>query len=173
MNFDDVIKKRRSIRSYKSDPVPKGALDLIFEAVQLSPSACNLQPYQLIVISEEKIKDQIAVAAKGQEFIAQAPLVVVGCANPQDAFPSMGGFTSSWMIDLAIAFEHLVLAAASQGLGTCWIGSFNEEMVKTILDIPDPWRVLAITPLGFPQDVPAEREKRKINDLISWNRFES
>ena len=173
MNFEQVVKSRRSVRSFKKDPIPKDSLDRIFEAIRLSPSACNIQPYRFIIASDERIKDQISVAAKGKEFISQAPLVIVGCANPQDAFSSMGGSLSSWMVDLAIAFEHLVLAATDQELGTCWIGSFNEEMVKTILEVPDSWRVLALTPLGFPKITPTEQERKKINELISWNQFEA
>ena len=150
MSVLDVIERRRSVRSYDSKPIDPELMAKLRDALRLAPSACNKQPWKFILVSDQAVQDKLAVAAQGQSFIAEAPVIVVGCGSPADAYKNMGGYWNSVEIDVAIALDHLTLAAAEAGLGTCWIGAFDEAEVKKLLGIPDDVKVVAMTPVGFP-----------------------
>ncbi len=150
MKVLEAIKTRRSVRSYDLKEIPPKVMERMREALRLAPSACNFQPWRFVVVTDHKLKKALAVAAKGQNFISEAPVIVVGCGIPKDCYQHMGGDGCSIDIDLAIAFDHLSLAAAEEGLGTCWIGAFSEEEVKNVLNIPAEMKVVALMPLGYP-----------------------
>ncbi len=120
------------------------------QALRWAPSACNLQPWRFIFVTDPELRRKLAVACNGQEWIAKAPVTVVGCGRPQEAYMGMGGYGNSADIDVAIALDHLTLAAVADGLGTCWIGAFEEGRVKQLLDVPPSVKVVAMTPLGYP-----------------------
>ena len=122
MEFYEVIRRRLSVRAYKPDPVPEEVLNRILEAGRLAPSAKNLQPWKFIIIRDEKIRQALVPACRNQQFIAQAPVIICACALLEQAWKGMGGYWSAAEIDVTIALEHIILAAASEGLGTCWIG---------------------------------------------------
>lgn len=168
----EVIKSRRSVRKFKSQSIEEEKLKQVLEAVRLAPSACNFQPYKFIVVKDEKIRKALVPACRNQSFIGEAPLIIVGVTFPEKAYKRMGGSSNSHEVDLAIAFDHLTLAAWELGLGTCWIGAFAEEEVKRILDIPDNVRVVALTPLGYPDEKPQFRNRKSLRELISYDRFE-
>lgn len=163
MEFKKVIEKRRSIRKYKNTPVPREKILEILEAARIAPSASNRQPWHFIVV-EDKIK--IEKLAK-QEWAAGAPVMIVGLAD-QETSPG-------WCLnDLGIAFEHLVLAATDLGLGTCWMGQSNrEELVRELLDIPDKYKVVALTPLGEPDEAPSPKERKSLDKIVSWEEYSS
>jgi nitroreductase len=171
MSILKVIKERRSIRIYKPDPVPEDILHRVLEAARFSPSGKNLQPWKFILVNDETLKRRLAEASVGQYFVAEAPLVIVACAFPDKCYSRMGNYMKSWPVDVAIAVEHLMLQAQEEGLGTCWIGAFEEVDVKAILDIPEGVRVLALTPLGYPADNPAPRGRKSLEDIISYNSY--
>ncbi len=150
MDVLDAIRIRRSVREFKSDPLPDPVLQKLMEAVRFAPSACNFQPWKFILVSDNDIKQRLAKAANDQKFIVDAPLIVVGCGFPSDAYKLMGGYGNSASIDVTIALDHLMLAATAEGIGTCWIGAFDEAKVKNILNIPAEVSVVALTPLGYP-----------------------
>ncbi len=150
MEVLEAIKKRRSVRSYSSKPIPDDVVERMRQALHYAPSACNLQPWRFIFVTDAALREKVANAANDQLFMADAPIIVVGCGFPDDAYDGMGGHRSSVDIDVAIALDHLTLAAVAEGLGTCWIGAFNEKAVKQALKVPDNVRVVAITPLGYP-----------------------
>lgn len=177
MNVIDVIRIRRSVRRYDSRPIPDEVMQRMKESLRLAPSACNNQPWKFVFVSNTDIKQKIVQAANGQNFIAEAPVIVIGVGFPDLAYKGMGGYGNSVDIDIAIALDHLTLAAVAEGLGTCWIGSFNEERVKEIIDAPRGSKlihysvlhrivskvkkligaplaseVVAMTPLGYPAD---------------------
>ncbi len=168
----EIIKSRRSVRKFKPQPVEEEKLSRVLEAVRLAPSACNFQPYKFIVVRDEKIRKALVPACRSQGFIGEAPLIIVGATFPEKAYKRMGGSGNSHEVDLAIAFDHLTLAAWELGLGTCWIGAFAEEEVKIILDIPDDVRVVALTPLGYPDEKPPFRNRKSFKELVSYDRFE-
>jgi nitroreductase len=119
MEFYEVLRTRRSIRSYRPDPVPQDALDRVLEAVRISPSGSNRQPWKFILVKDPSLKEKLAAACGNQEFVGEAPIVVVACGH--DIRYNRGGYMGemSFILDVSIAFTHLVLAARAEGLGTC------------------------------------------------------
>ena len=147
MSLVDVILSRRSIRQYDDKDIPKDVLDKILEAGRQSPSAANRQPYQFVVVTDSEIKKELSGLVSG--FLKNAPVVLVGCANTKALL------TGKWaVIDTTIALENMVLAAWSLGVGSCWIGAFNEQKVKNALQIPEKWKVVALISLGYPAENP-------------------
>jgi nitroreductase len=173
MEYYEVIKKRKSMRKYKSDRIPDDVLNRILDAGRLAPSAKNYQPWHFIVIREPEMKKKVAVACRNQHFIAEADTIICGCALEKIAWTRMGNYMASWPHDLTIAMEHMILAAASEGLGTCWIGAFDEKMVKDVLQIPEEVRVVALTPVGYPAEVPRERGRLELKDIVSYEKFKT
>lgn len=171
MDLIEVIKKRRSIRKYKSKPVPPAVLARILEAGRLAPSAKNVQPWRFIVIKDEKTKRELAKACNCQWFIAQAPIVICGVALAQSAYARMGGYMSSFSVDLAIAMDHIILVATGEGLGTCWIGAFTEKRVKDILKVPESARIVALTPIGYPAERVAATSRKRLSKIVSYEKF--
>jgi nitroreductase len=167
----DVIRKRRSTRKYKSTPVSEDVFLRVMEAARLAPSGKNLQPWHFVVVKNQSLKVRLAAAAAHQEFIAEAPMVIVACAFPENSYARMGRYMKSWSVDVAVAVDHLMLQAQEEGLGTCWIGSFHEGEVKAILDIPEHVRVLALTPLGYPDEEPRDRGRKKLEEIVSYEKF--
>jgi nitroreductase len=172
MDLMDAIKTRRSIRSYKEIPVPENLLKEVLNAARLAPSADNAQPWRIIVVRDDQTRLRLAMACNGQKFIAQAPVVLVICGIPDEAFPTMGGYMSAHVIDAAIALDHITLASHALGLGTCWIGWFKEDKIREILAIPEDVPVVALTPLGYPADVPERTPRRNLEDLVKYERFQ-
>lgn len=171
MKILDVIQKRRSTRSYKETPVPEEVLYRVLEAARLAPSGKNLQPWKFIIVKDRIIKEKLAAASIGQYFISRAPIVIVACGFPNNCYSKMGRYMKSWPVDVAIAVEHLMLQAQEEGLGTCWIGAFEENEVKSILNIPEEVKVLALTPLGYPDEELRYRGRKKISEIISFDQF--
>ncbi len=171
MKVLEVIQKRRSVRKYKKDPIPEKALMRILEAARLAPSGKNFQPWKFIIVKDKALKEKLAQASAGQFFMAEAPIIIVGCGFPDNCYAHMGRYMKSWSVDVTIALEHLILQAQEEGLGTCWIGSFEEEEVKAILNIPENVKVLALTPLGYPDEIPRFRRRKSLDEIISYDRF--
>ncbi len=171
MSILNVIKKRRSVRRYRPDPIPEEVLFRVMDAARFSPSGKNLQPWKFILVKNESLKQRLVHASLRQSFIAQAPVVVVACGFPEKCYSRMGNYMKSWPVDVAIAFEHLILQAQEEGLGTCWIGAFDESEVKSILNVPDDVRVLALTPLGYPGENPASRGRKSMEEIVSYDSF--
>lgn len=172
-NLLELMKARRSVRSYDPTPVEKEKLDYIVEALRVAPSAKNIQPWHLVIVSEKNTIDKLVEACYAQSFIGQAPLVVAVVGDERIAYGRLGDFTSSLLADIGIAFEHLVLAAWEQGLGTCWIGKFKEPEVRNILGVPEGLRVIALTPLGYPSTsfVAKDRGRKSPNEIVHYEKF--
>jgi nitroreductase len=150
MEFYEVIKTRRSIRSYKADAVPEESLRRVLDAARIAPSGSNRQPWRFYVVKDPDKRRRVAQACGGQTWIGQAPTVIV--ATGWRVPFSRGGYMGemSFIMDVGIAFTHLILAARAEGLGTCWIGDFQNAEVKEALGLPDELDVVAVTPLGYP-----------------------
>jgi nitroreductase len=165
MDVMEAIRCRRSVREYRDEPIPPEALLRVTDALRLAPSACNYQPWRFILIADPGLRNEVAVACHEQMFVAEAPLVVAACALPEGAYKRMGETWNSADVDVAIAVDHLTLAAAAEGLGTCWIGSFDEKALKRLLRVPDEAKIVALTPLGYPRRPsllrPVKPEERK------------
>jgi nitroreductase len=143
MDVFEAIQKRRSVRAYESKPVSEEMIRKILEAARLAPSAASIQPRQFIVVTEpEKRK---ALARRFARFLAESPVVIVGCGD-EKASPRW------YIVDVAIAMQNMVLAATGEGLGTCWVGTFEEDQVREILKIPQSMKVIALLALGYPRE---------------------
>jgi len=171
MSVLEVIRQRRSVRVYKKDPIPEESLFRVLEAARLAPSGKNLQPWKFVVVQDSALKKKLARASNDQEFIADAPLIIVACGFPDECYRAMGRYMKSWPVDVTIALEHLILQAQEEGLGTCWIGSFEEEEVKSLLAVPEDVKVLALTPLGYPAEEPEFRGRKSLEKIISYDSY--
>ena len=151
MEFYEVVRTRRSVRSYRPDLVPQEVLNRVLEAVRIAPSGSNRQPWKFIIVQDEVLKQKLVSVCNNQGFLAEAPLIVVACGR--NIHYNRGGYMGdmSMLVDVTIGFTHLVLAARAEGLGTCWIGAFQNEEVKKLLNIPEEYDVVAVTPLGYPK----------------------
>ncbi len=172
MEILEAIRTRRSIRKYKSTPIPEEILKEVLSAARMAPSGSNSQPWKFIVVADEDAKRKLVQACNGQKFIAEAPLIVVGCGFPDDAYGTIGGYMNGYVMDVTIAMDHLILAAASVGLGTCWIGAFKEEKVREVLGVPPDVKIVALTPLGYPDEAPAKRSRKDLAELVCYDKFE-
>ncbi len=172
-NLMEIITNRRSIRSYNNKEIEEAKIDYVLDAFRKAPSAKNIQPWKIIIIKDKNTKNDLAIACNNQAFIAEAPVIIAACALEEEAYGVMGGYMSSYPIDIAIALEHLMLAATELGLGTCWIGAFKENLVKGILNVPENIRVVALTPLGYPgpkADTP-KRGRKSISEIVCYEKF--
>ena len=200
MDVFNAIEKRRSIRSYKPDGISENVLDRLLNAMRLAPSGGNRQPYKFIVVKDSETKGKIAAACRwnpgrpdGQEFVAEAPVVIVACGSEKNAVAryykdekvylafgrdvpagidrSPGRYHSLMDIDLAIAMDHLTLVAAEEGLGTCWIAALDEREIKKLLSIPEDMRVLIVMPVGFTASWPEPRPRKALEEIVCYDTY--
>jgi nitroreductase len=167
MDLMELVRRRRSIRKYRPDPVPEAKIDYVLEAARLAPSWANGQCWTFVVITDPRAKHDLAEA--GNEWVEQAPAVIVACANPKQS--GNKGDQPYYMLDIGIALEHLVLAALEQGLGTCWIGWFDEQKARKALGAPPEVRVVAFTPLGYPAEEPEARPRKTLGEMVRRDRW--
>ena len=172
-SFLELAAKRRSVRAYKADPVPEDALRQVLEAGRLAPSAVNKQPRRFIVVRDETNRRALG-AAYAREWFWQAPVIVVVCILPGDAWSRAYDGQNYAMVDGALAMDHMQLAAAELGLGTCWIGAFDPAAVRTVLGLPDGVEVVGMTPLGVPdrESHPRARSREPLGALVRYERWE-
>lgn len=169
MEFSDLITKRYSVRAYRSDPVEDDKLKRVLEAARLAPTACNLQPFQLIVIHTQGREHELRRIYKA-EWFTQAPIVICACAMPSQAWTRRDGKCYD-EVDTTVAMDHLILAAANEGLGTCWIGAFDLSAAREVLGIPENIEPIAFTPLGYPADAPREKTRKCLEELVRYERY--
>ncbi len=180
MEFDEVIQQRVSTRSFQQLPVDDSLIARILESARQAPSWMNRQCWHFIVIRDHLIIQDIAKTGIINRWLKQAPVIIIACADPHKSGEN------SWMpyfaVDAAIAMEHIVLSATNQGLGTCWVGSFDEDKIKKILEIPPRIRIIALSPLGYPHGALSIGEKgRKIfvrstkrkalDEIVHWEHW--
>ena len=164
------IVERYSVRKYLDKDVEEEKLREVLEAGRLAPSACNYQPWKFIVVRDKETRKKIAEPTTWAKFIAEAPVLIVAC-KVRDGF-LMGGWYDSAILDIGIALDHMTLQATHLGLGTCWIGDFNEKLVKELLEIPENVRIVALLTLGYPREKKIPKKKRKpFEEVISFEKF--
>jgi len=168
MDVFRAIKNRYSCRSYKAEPVTEDKLKKILEAARLAPSAHNTQEWRFVVVKDAKKRKELAEAAN-QSFIAEAPIIIAAVGlNPGDILSSGA---PDYIVNLAIAVDHMTLQATEEGLGTCWIGAFSQEKVKKVLGIPKKCKVAFLMPLGFPAEKGRPKTRKSLEEIISYDRF--
>lgn len=169
MEFNELIRSRYSVRAYRPDPVSEEKLARILEAARLAPTADNRQPFRLIVIKTRGREAELRKIYHKDWFI-QAPLVIGIVALPEAGWRRRDGKNYS-EIDAAIAMDHLILAAANEGLGTCWVGAFDPVAVREVLGLPEKLEPVAFTPLGYPADTPSLKKRKPLCALVSYERW--
>ncbi|MHA1379571.1 MAG: nitroreductase family protein [Candidatus Helarchaeota archaeon] len=163
MSVFEIIKKRKSIRKYAEGEIPSEHLIKILTAAQLAPSASNRQPYCFIVVQDAETRKKIGKKANFQKFIAKAGVIIVGLADPS---------REKWYkVDIAIAMEHMVLVATELDYGTCWIGSFDANAIKNLLNIPNDLEIVALLPIGLAAESPNVRPRKKFENLFFSEKF--
>jgi len=167
MSFLELAKQRHSVRNYKDKPVEREKLLQVLEAARNAPSACNFQPWHFIVLTEEKIKNKVAETYP-RDWFKQAPVVIVACGDHSVSWKRADG-KDHCDVDLGIAIEHMTLAAAELGLGTCWVCAFDAKRCHEILELPDHLEVIALLPLGYPAEETIPEKKRKtLEEIVTW-----
>ena len=159
MDIFEVIRTRRSVRKYKPEPIPQEKMKMILEAAQLAPSAGNRQPWRFVMVHNADKKKEIAKVAKNQTFLADAAVIIAAVGDPE--------ISERWHDkDVMIAVEHMVLAASSLGYGSCWIGAFDENEVKKLLKIPKKLKLVALLPVGVPNETPQPRPRKEMPEIF-------
>jgi nitroreductase len=159
MDLFETVEKRRSIRKFKPNPIPDRDLKKILEAGRLAPSGGNRQPWSFIVVRKPETKKKLAAVANLQRFIADADTVLIALGDPAVS-------KSLYKQDPMIAIEHMVLASTALGYGTCWIGAFNENDVKEIAKVPENMTVIALLPIGIPDENPPPKPRRAFKEVF-------
>lgn len=160
--------RRFSCRTYRSDSVPDEVIDEVLEAARWAPNAGNLQPWRYVVVHNSELRLALAGAAYGQSFLAQAPIVIVVCAVPGESAKTYGerGRSLYCIQDTAAAIQNMLLAATSRGLGSCWVGAFDELRVARILDLEEGWRPVALISIGYPAESGGRRSRRPLSEIV-------
>ncbi len=173
MELIEVLKTRRSIRRFKSKPIPDQILWKILNLANAAPSAGNLQARDFVVVRDDKVKEQLAEAALGQEFVRDVPVVIVVCGNMKRSSIGYGirGEHFYSIQDADAAVMHILLSTHALGLGTCWVGAFDDDMVSSILNLPGYIRPIAILPLGYPAEHPRTTSRLKTEKLVHIDKW--
>jgi nitroreductase len=176
MNVFEAIQSRRSIRKFKSDPIPEDQLNRVLEAARLAPSAGNRQPWRFVVVKDENTRSKLAELADHQTFVGVAPVVIAVFGDPDD---SPAGYRQDPMVaykqDPMIAVEHMCLAAVELGLGTCWIGpaspNYDVEAIKRLLGVPERMYMTCLLPLGYPDQAPNAKSRKPREKIVFYERY--
>jgi len=164
MELYDVIKTRRSVRSFLKKAIPDDVLSRVLEAARVAPSGDNSQPWRFVIVKDQDKKKKIAQACYEQDFVEQAPVVIVCCSIKCSSGYEPWQDDAGWR-DTVISVDHLILAARNEGLGTCWVGAFHEKAVKEIVKVPGDVRVAMVVPIGYPTLKTAFRETKERKSL--------
>ncbi len=170
MEYSDLISTRYSVRAYRADPIEDSKLQAILEAARMAPTAANRQPFQLVVIHTAGREEELRKIYHRLWFV-QAPLVIAVCAISSQAWVRESDRFNARFIDAAIVADHLILAAANLGLGTCWIANFNTEAARTVLRLPEEAEPVIFTPLGYPTDQPGSKTRKPLSELVRYEHW--
>ena len=169
MEFDALLHARYSVRAYKQDAVEPDKLERVLQAASLAPTACNRQPFRLIVLETRGREAELGRIYHRPWFV-QAPVIIAIVTLPDEAWSRRDGANYAF-VDAAIAFDHLILAATDLGLGTCWIAAFDPQAAREVLQLPESAVPVAFTPLGYPADQPGIKKRKALSEIVkngSW-----
>jgi nitroreductase len=169
MDFTELVHKRYSVRAYKPDEVDDVKLANVLEAARLAPTAANRQALRILVIRTEGREDELKRIYKADWFL-QPPLVMAVVGLPEENWTRSDGHNYC-DVDCAIVMDHLILAAANEGLGTCWIGAFDVAAAREVLGLPEDAEPVAFTPLGYPDDSPGEKKRKDLDVLVKYEKW--
>ena len=170
MEFFDVVRSRYSVRRYQAKPVEPDKLDRILDAARLAPSGSNRQPWKFVVVRDMAVRQELVAACNDQTFVGEAPVVIAGVGLMPDRV--MRCQVPGDPVDLAIALEHIALAATAEGLGSCWVGAFDQDRVRQVLGIPSAAKVIEMMVLGYAADAPRPKARKPIGEIVVYDRWE-
>lgn len=170
MTARTLFERRFSCRSFDTNPLDRETLEAVLEAARWAPNGGNLQPWRFVVVLDSNRRRAIASAAYGQGFLAQAPAVITVCAVPNESATKYGprGRELYCLQDTAAASQNILLAASDRGLGSCWVGAFDEAAVSRVLELSGNWRPVALIALGRPAEVEPRRTRRPLSEVALW-----
>ena len=171
MDVYEAIEKRKSIRDYEDTPVPEEKLLRVLEAARLAPSGGNRQQWKFVVAREDKRRQELARASGGQPHVAKASVVIAAVSTAPESM--MRCEVPGYPVDLAIAVDHMTLAAVDEGLGTCWIGAFSQEQARDILKVPESCRIVALLTLGFPKEAGRPKVRKSMDEIVCYETFKA
>lgn len=169
MEFQDLIKKRYSVRSYQFKPVEEEKVRMVLNAARMAPTAVNKQPFRLIIIKTEGRKEELKRIYPADWF-SQAPLVICACTVKSESWTRRDG-RNYVDVDTTIVMDHFILAATELGLGTCWIAAFDAEAAREVLNIPEDWDPILFTPLGYPDDKIGPKIRRELDEIVIYHEW--
>ena len=169
MDFTTLVESRYSVRSYKTDPLEEEKLQKVLQAMRLAPTATNNQAFQFIVIHTKGREEELR-RIYNKNWLVQAPVVVCACGIPAENWVRMDGKNYN-DVDVAIAMDHLILAATNEGLGTCWIGAFDAQAAKEVLGLPEGVEPIALTPLGYPAGELRPKKRKELSELVRYEHW--
>ena len=170
MDYSQLIAQRYSVRAYRPDPVEDEKLKQVLEAARLAPTAANRQPFQLVVMHTAGREQELGRIYR-REWFVQAPIIIAVCAVSSLAWVRESDRFNARMIDAAIVTDHLILAAADLGLGTCWIAAFNVAAARDVLGLPEEVEPVIFTPLGYPADAPGPKVRKSLEELVRYEHW--
>jgi len=164
----DIIKSRRTIRSFKDEEIPREMIEKILDVARWSPSGSNAQEWRFVVVTDRNVLKALRMFSPG--WLGEAPAAIVVCADRDWAYRIAGrlGRDRMYLIDSGIVIQSIVLLAHALGLGTNIIASFSREAVKEILNIPENWDVIALIAIGYPKEIPKAPPRLPLNKLVIW-----
>lgn len=165
MDTIQVIMDRRSVRKYEKAPVKDEDLRTILEAGRQAPSGGNRQPWEFVVVTDDDLKQKVAEACNGQMWVADGGVIIAALGLPKVS-------EKWWVVDPTIALQNMILAATALGYGTCWIGAFKEDAVKSLLNIPEDVRVICLTPVGAPSSQPPAKPRKEPAEIFRLNSYD-
>jgi nitroreductase len=170
MELQTTIQRRFSVRSFLKQDVNVELIAEILNITALAPSAVNFQPWHFIVITEKKGLEALWNVYHRQ-WLQSAPVIIVACVNRLESWKRGSDGHDFGEVDVAIAIDHLTLAATDKGLGTCWVCNFDVKECKKILNLPDHFEPLALIPLGWPASAPTPKKRKSLEEIVSWEKF--
>jgi nitroreductase len=171
MEFQTLVNQRYSVRDYKPDELDSSLLDQVLTAGQFAPTAANRQPFKIIVIHTKRMKGEL-LKIYNRAWFSEALIVLCACGIPDQSWVRVDG-KSYLDVDIAIVMDHISLAAANLGLGTCWVASFDVDAARKILHIPSEVEPIIMMSLGYPAGSPGEKERKSLDELISYRFWDS
>ena len=169
MNVMEAIKGRTSIRQYTDKPIEPEKLKQVLEAGRLAPSANNAQNWKFLVVQDHELRQKMIPACNDQSFVGQAPAILVAIGLKPNFMSNKQPVDT---VDLSIAMSFMILEAYELGLGTCWLGAYNQDSVKKLLLIPDELSVVAVSPLGYPAFPPSPRPRKDLEEIVCYNLYQ-
>ncbi len=169
MELKEAILQRKSIRSYEDKAVPEDKLNAVLEAARMAPSGANRQPWKFVVVRDSEKRKQLSAASGGQGHVAEAPVVIAAVGTMPENI--MVCEVPGYPVDLSIAVDHMTLAAVDEGLGTCWIGAFKQDMARDVLGVPESCKIVALLTLGYPKDAGRPKDRKSIDEIVCYDTY--